>query len=467
MSRDVSADPHRPQYHFLAPSNWLNDPNGLFQWRGEYHLFYQHNPEAAVWGPMHWGHAVSRDLVHWEDLPIAMAPTPGGPDMDGCWSGVIVDDHGVPTMIYSGNSAVGQRACLATSTDDLRTWMKYPGNPVIPEKPADLDVGHYRDHCVWREGDTWLHLMGAGIHGQGGTALLYRSSDLRSWEYLGPICVGRAAETGEIWECPDLFTLDDWHLLLVSPIPLARTLVLSGTFDGRTFTSVRTGEVDAGGHFYAPQTFRDDRGRRIMFGWLWEGRTNEAARAAGWAGVMSLPRVLSVGPDGRLLSEPLPELSQLRERRRVYADLALPREETVVLEDAAGDSIELDLTIDPGDAARFEVALRRSPDGGEQTVLVYDLAAGRLEIDRSRASLDPSARSDPFGLNWAHGADRLIRLRIYVDHSVIECYAEGECLTTRVYPLRADSLGVALSAHGGAARIVSAEVWDMRSIWGA
>ena len=121
----------------------MNDPNGLSQWDGQYHLFYQYNPLAARWGVIHWGHAVSADLVHWADLPIALSPTPGGPDADGCWSGCIVNNGGVPTMLYTGLRNRAQRPCLATSDDGLLTWHKHPGNPVIAEPPAECGSGRF------------------------------------------------------------------------------------------------------------------------------------------------------------------------------------------------------------------------------------------------------------------------------------------------------------------------------------
>src|SRR6266487_6704302 len=139
-------DPHRPQYHFLPRANWLNDPNGLIQWGGTYHLFYQYNPNGPFHATIHWGHAASADLVHWRHLPIALAPTPGAADADGCWSGCAVNDGGVPTLIYSGHRNGEQRACLATSADGLLTWQKHPGNPVIPGPPPGLDLVAFRDH---------------------------------------------------------------------------------------------------------------------------------------------------------------------------------------------------------------------------------------------------------------------------------------------------------------------------------
>src|SRR5512143_2626508 len=131
-----SADRHRPRFHFLPERNWMNDPNGLIQWKGQYHLFYQYNPNGPFHGTIHWGHAVSGDLVHWAHLPVALAPTPDGPDKDGCWSGCAVDNGGVPTLIYTGVHP--QTQCLAWSDDDLLTWKKHAGNPVLPAPPPQL-----------------------------------------------------------------------------------------------------------------------------------------------------------------------------------------------------------------------------------------------------------------------------------------------------------------------------------------
>lgn len=466
MSRErLQADPHRPGYHFLPPANWMNDPNGLIQWRGQYHLFYQHNPHEPIWGPMYWGHAVSNDLLHWQDLPIALAPTPDSPDANGCWSGVIVEHDGVATMIYSGNRADRQLPCLATSVDDLQTWQKDPNNPVIAAPPAYLDLLTFRDHCIWKEGNTWYQLIGAGIRARGGTALLYSSTDLHRWEYLGPICEGRSSETGETWECPDLFTLGERHVLVVSPIPLRRAIYLIGSFDGRLFQPQTEGDIDAGGHLYAPLSFRDDQGRRIMIGWLWEGRTQDAQIVAGWAGVMSLPRMLRLVEPDRLLAEPIPELEQLRHHHRRYSMLDLHGGALVSIEEQAGNLLELQLTVDLGNATQVGLAVCRAPDGSEQTLILIDRSRGRLEIDRSQASLDLASHRESYGIDWSPSPNHHINLRVFVDRSVIEVFVEGECITSRIYPQQANSLGLAIGAWGGDAQLISADVWDMQSIW--
>jgi beta-fructofuranosidase len=214
-------DHHRPAYHFVPPMNWMNDPNGLIQWKGIYHLFYQHNPLEAKWGPMHWGHATSTDLLHWEHKPVALEPTPNSADEDGCWSGVTVVQDGAPVVIYSGNSKVGQRCCLAASSDDLQSLQKDGRNPVIPDLPAGMNIDQYRDHCVWRVGDTWNQLIGARIKDVGGAVLLYRSQDLVDWQFIGPILVGGQHSVDPLpknamWECPDLIPVGDKHLLVLS-----------------------------------------------------------------------------------------------------------------------------------------------------------------------------------------------------------------------------------------------------------
>ena len=175
---ELAGDPHRPGYHFLAPANWMDDPNGVIQVGGEYHLFYQWIPNSPSrsGGAFHWGHAVSNDLVHWRDLPIALSPTPGGPDQEGCWSGGAVNNQGTPTIVYRGRVGGSTAACIATSTDGLLTWKKHLDNPVISEanEEDDYPAG---DPYVWREGDFWYCVMGTHTK-TGGAAVLYRSADL-------------------------------------------------------------------------------------------------------------------------------------------------------------------------------------------------------------------------------------------------------------------------------------------------
>src|SRR5919205_324723 len=436
------ADPHRTRYHFQPAANWMNDPNGLIQWKGRYHLFYQYNPLGAFHHKIHWGHAVSPDLVHWTELPVALAPTPDGPDEDGCWSGWAVNDAGVPTLIYTGTQASWQRACIATSVDDLLTWQKYPGNPVIA----------------------------AGIKGVGGTALLYRSPDLRTWEYLHPLCTGdkRRTEpvwTGSMWECPDFFRLGDRHVLIVSvwdQEELYYPVYATGQYADHRFTPEHEGMVDLGRSFYAPQSFTDERGRRIMFGWLREGRGGEAQRVAGWSGVMSLPRVLSLGPDGTLGMEPAPELRVLRGKEYHWSEVDVTPGSSSPLEEVHGAHLEIVAEWDVCDASDFGLRVRCAPDAAEETLIVFSPAERQLRIDRTHSSLSPDADDAPRGGMVDLGESERLKLNVFLDGSVVEVFANGRsCLTERIYPTRPDSLGLGLFARGGKARVAALGIWEM------
>jgi beta-fructofuranosidase len=471
----AARDRHRPAYHFLPPANWMNDPNGLMQWQGRYHLFYQYNPNGPFWGTMHWGHAASADLVHWEHLPSALAPTPGTADEDGCWSGCAVDDDGVPTLIYSGNRAGQQRTCLAISHDNLLTWQKLPINPVVANTPPDLDLVCFRDPYVWREDGIWYQLVGAGIKGVGGTALLYRSADLRTWEYLHPLCTGDIHQTeplwtGGMWECPAFFPLGDAHVLIVSVWSEERlyySIAMAGTYADHHFTPETIQKLDWGDqHFYAPQTLLDDQGRRLVWGWVQEGRSIEAQRSAGWAGVLSLPRILTLSADRRVRSQPVPELRALRgdHKRHILADLG--PQTSNALPDLRGDALELIAVFDPGTAEQVGLKLCCAADATEETCIYYDLARQQIVLDRRRSCRDATTHRDSQAGPCGRDASGRVVLQIFLDHSVVEVFTPGGfCLTSRIYPTCPDSLGVDVIVRGGIAKQLALESWTLRSIW--
>ncbi|MGA2742277.1 MAG: glycoside hydrolase family 32 protein [Bryobacteraceae bacterium] len=454
----LAADPQRPQYHLLPAANWMNDPNGPIYWQGKYHMFYQYNPNGAFWGDMHWAHAVSEDMLHWKHLPIALAPTPGGPDKDGVFSGCAVVDNGVPTAIYTGVNPETQ--CIATSGGDLTVWKKFVGNPVIPAPPGGLEVTGFRDPAVWQEGDTWLMALGSGFRGKGGAVLLYESKDLRHWNYLHPLVTGRMkagvsakdpVDSGEMWECPDFFPLGGKHLLIVSTERVVKYQL--GQYSDRRFQPETMGGIDFGS-YYAARTMAmngtNTGDRRILWGWITEGRSAEAQRAAGWSGVMSLPRELKLF-GSQVQMRPAAEVETLRGKR--------------LGGDAAGDCMEIQAEIDPGDAPRAGLMLRIASDRSEQTLVYYDRDARLVCVDRSQSSTDKSADRDMQSGPFLLGRGETLRLRIFLDGSVVEIFANDRfCLTARVYPAGPRSTGVALYASGGSARMVSFEAWEMRPI---
>ena len=467
----LAHDPQRPGYHFLPPSNWMNDPNGLSQWNGQYHMFYQYNPNGPFHSTIHWGHAVSTDLVHWKHLSIALTPEAGTADEDGCWSGVAVDDNGIPTLIYSGNRDGEQRACLATSTDGLVTWQKYGDNPIIPVPPPDLHLVQYRDHTVWREDDAWYQLMGAGLEGQGGTVLLYRSTDLRHWEYLHPLLVGDAHRytpiwLGPMWECPDFYSLGGRQILTIAvwDHQPQYSAAMVGDYRDHHFIPEVEHKLDYGDrHFYAPQSFTDAQCRRIIFGWIHEGRGAEAQLSAGWSGVMSLPRVLSVGSNGHVCMQPVPELAALRTEHTHTAAIDMPSGHVVVLPDVSGDTLELIVELVPAREGLCGIMVRRSPDGSEHTQITYDDALRQLVVDRSHASLDSTTDHTMHVAPLILGPDEPLRLHIFLDRSVLEVFANDRIsITSRIYPTRADSTCVALLAERGEAQLVGLDTWQLQ-----
>lgn len=467
---------HRPRYHFQPPANWMNDPNGLIQWQGQYHLFYQYNPHGPYSATKHWGHAISSDLVRWDHAPIALTPSPG-PDEDGCFSGCAVNDNGVPTLIYTGirgqdRERRRETTCLATGSADLRAWTKYAGNPVIVAPPASLDVVGFRDPCVWKEGDTWYQVIGSGIRGQGGTIFLYASPDLIHWEYLHPLYsrderLTEPVWTGSMWECPQFFPLGDKHVLIVSVWDRRQTyypVYFVGAYADHRFEPESVQRLDLGADYYAPATMLDERNRRLIWGWSWEARSRAAQQAAGWAGVMSLPRQVTLRADGTLGMEPVPELRELRGTRVRRAGIALSPDVAGVLPEIQGDCLEMIATFDQASctAAEFGLLVRCSPGREEYTRIYYDATTQRVGIDRERASLDQEAHRGAHGGPLAIDAGEPLTLHVFLDRSIVEVYVNGgTCLTERIYPSRPDSLGVDAYARGGSVDMRSIEVWDL------
>ncbi|HEV2499630.1 MAG TPA: glycoside hydrolase family 32 protein [Terriglobia bacterium] len=475
LEQQLAHDPHRPRYHFMPPAHWMNDPNGPIYWRGTYHLFYQYNPAAAVWGDMHWGHATSTDLIHWKHQPIALAPTPGSPDKDGCFSGSAFVHNRIPHLIYTGVSPETQ--CLASSADPhLRRWTKSKRNPVISAPPSGLRVTGFRDPSIWREDNDWLMSVGAGVRGEGGRVLLYTSRDLTNWSYSHTLAEGPpfitykpksggkydAVAAGDMWECPDFFQLGDRHVLLVSTqVAVAQ---MTGRYGGRKFEREQWGWVDDD-LYYAAKSFVDGRNRRVLWGWIREGRSEAAYSAAGWAGVMSFPRVLTPGDGGTLRIEPAAEIAMLRGRHYHWGDLEVLSER--VLPGVKGDGLEIEIEFEPDGAEELAVKVRRSPDGGEETIIVCQRPSRALVLDTRRSSQNPEdfhrLQTMPESFRFVKGGTE--KLSIFLDCSVVETFANGRCcLTGRIYPSRADSLGVALSTKGGAVRVKSLDIFEMNPI---
>jgi beta-fructofuranosidase len=284
--------------------------------------------------------------------------------------------------------------------------------------------------------------------------------------------------TGSMWECPDFFPLGNKSVLLVSVYDDSRfheraykgslhyAIAFIGTYTDFTFTPHTQSIIDYGGYFYAPQTLLDATGRRLLWGWLWEGRSDEAQWAAGWSGVMSLPRVLSLSVDNVMSLQPAPELKQLRGVHHRIINLPIPPTSFLQLREVQGDCLELLAELVPSEATEFGIGVRCAPDGSEQTLIRYDRLQGSLLIDRQRSSIGEDAQRDVRAGPLPLAPDEPLLLHIFVDRSVIEVFANSRlCMSSRIYPSRSDCLGVGLFARGGSARLNSLDVWEMESIW--
>ena len=343
---------------------------------------------------------------------------------------------------------------------------------------------------MWKEGDTWYMGLNHFVEDVGGQVLLFKSKNLLEWEYMHQLCVGDYKITGRNWECSDFFPLGDKHVLIVSSHgehrwsppryvqgwPFRSTLTMVGTYKDHKFHPEIYGNTDYGGDLYAARTLVDDRGRRILIGWLWdEPRDRKYQFAAGWAGVMSLPRILTLRPDNTLDFRPVPELQVLRGKHWRFENKSLADGTLEVLPGASGDCLEILAEFErfEGDEAadRFGLLVRRSPDGSEETRITYHkplyiYASDYLSVDRNRSSLSPGVAGGVAGVSLELKQGENLKLHIFVDRSVLEIYANnGRCITRRIYPSRSDSTSIALFADGGSTKLKSIDIWRMGSIW--
>jgi fructan beta-fructosidase len=466
---------YRPQYHFSPPANWMNDPNGLVYFDGEYHLFYQYHPESAVWGPMHWGHAISRDLINWQHLPIALYPDEHGMIFSGSavvdWNNTAGFGEKALVAIFTYNKDHLETQNLAYSTDKGRTWTKYDGNPVIPH-PEHLHA--FRDPKVFWHEDHWVMSLAAGD-----TVLFYISSDLKNWEQSGSFGGGYGSTAG-VWETPDLFELpvnDEsetrWVLTVGvgdgSPAGGSGTQYFIGRFDGQTFISENLRDTilwaDSGADYYAPQSWSDEPNtRRIMLGWMNNWHYANIVPTPAWRGSFSVPRQLALTKtiNGiRLIQQPVPELETLRGGRHHWpAEIIHPHRN--LLAGIHGDKFEI--------IAEFRITSAVDQFGlhvrvgdGVRTTIGYKVKEQELFVDRTISGLRdfninfPQIHSTELSLQ-----NDVIQLHIFIDSSSIEVFANNGLVTFSelIFP-HSDCLGLELFAEGGNVTLDSLDIYQL------
>ncbi|MFA9392743.1 MAG: glycoside hydrolase family 32 protein [Prolixibacteraceae bacterium] len=479
---------HRPQFHFTPEANWMNDPNGMVYFEGEYHLFYQYYPDSTVWGPMHWGHAISTDLIHWEHLPIALFP-----DSAGCiFSGSAVVDHnntsglgtdGLAPMIaiFTYHDFVGEKAGTTTfqnqgiaySTDKGRTWKKY-GEPVL-KNPGIKD---FRDPKVMWHSDTekWIMTLAVQDHIE-----FYSSPNLIDWKRESGFGKELGAHGG-VWECPDLIQMNvegsdqkEWVLLVSinpgGPNGGSATQYFVGDFDGQKFTTSQKAIkwIDYGADNYAGVTWSnvpEKDGRTLFMGWMSNWWYAQVVPTEKWRSAMTFPRELVLSAGKIIKSVPVKELELLRNRNTSITNKHITDNFNLTQEVPFDLSLsELNMTLIPEEnTSSIKLILSNSLD--EKIEIELNLRKNELSVDRTK-----SGKTDFSERFYAkHVApiviEEKIKLQVLLDVASIEIfYNDGECVMTDIFFPTQPFNQIELVSTGAGLTIENASVYQLNSIW--
>lgn len=469
------AGEERPSFHLGVQIGWMNDPNGFCYYNGYYHMFYQYYPYAAHWDPMHWGHAVSRDLLHWKYMPCAIAPDHRY-DKDGCFSGsAILLPDGRHMLMYTGvdKEYVDENGDICDPSGekggvlkDIQTqnlafgdgcdYIKYIDNPVLTcaDLPAGADPAHFRDPKMVLYGDgTYRMYAVTYVRDVGGTVVQYISRDGVHWSFKG-ILDQNNFRIGIMWECPDFFELDGKAVLMCSaqdmlPAGLEYhngngTFIMTGSYDDETgkFTEEGDHAVDYGIDFYAPQTILTPDGRRVMIGWMQNWDTvNLRTFEPKWYGQMSIPRELSV-KDGRIFQKPIREIETFRRGKISFRNVSLDSSERF-LEGIRGRRADIEVTVRAreGEDIYRCFGIRFAQNENLHSEAEYRPEEGTVKIDRkcsgSRRAVVHQRRCDA----GTHGGD--MKLRLILDRYSAEVFInDGEKVMsmTLITPQTADAI---------------------------
>lgn len=479
---------HRPRFHFSPEKAWMNDPNGLVYYMGEYHLFYQYYPDSTVWGPMHWAHAVSTDLVHWQHLPIALYPDSMGYIFSGS---AVVDENNTSgfqqgdakpmAAIFTYHNMEYEKAGrtdresqgIAYSLDKGRTWKKYAGNPVIKNK-GDLN---FRDPKVfwYEEKKVWMMSLAVGDHLE-----FYASTDLKDWKLMGAFGKGEGSHGG-VWECPDLFPVktekgEKWVLLQNMDRGAVSggsgTQYFVGSFDGSTFKNDNPPDkvlwLDYGADNYAGVTwFNAPDNRRIFIGWMsnWNDYATKVPTEV-WRSAMTVPRELTLKetPDGwRLFQQPVAELEKLRKDKMVLQKQTI---KDALKINMAAVTKDIELTFDVADSAAGNFGFLLSNSKGEQLKIGYDSASGEFFIDRTRSGKTDFSKLFPARHKAPYKLSGTVTIRALIDAASAEVFIDGGKLAmTDIFFPQEDFTDLILYTEHGMVVLESGVVYGMESIW--
>lgn len=458
VRQHITPDEDKPRFHVTPEVGWMNDPNGFSVYQGSVHLFYQFYPYRDTWGPTHWGHVKTKDMIHWEYLPVALAPDLEA-DESGCFSGsaLTVDDQHV--LMYTGASGSGERSRQNQSIafGDGLEYKKESGNPVISGEslPDGFSVQDFRDPKIWWENGIYYAIAGNLNSYQLGQIVLFESKDLKNWRYKS-VFAENDGSYGRMWECPDFFSIGASQFLIVSPQdmeargyefhPGNNALYFPGSFDRESgkFNCQEAYSLDYGLDFYAPQTAELEDGRRILIAWArsWDSDIKPAGQK--WNGMMTIPRELSV-VKGKLFQKPVRELEKYYKNH-----LELPGYEIQGANEAPvlhGRCMDLTLDLSGNEYEKFRVSF--ACDANHHTDFIYNRTSGMVEYDRTYSGVRRDTANGRKMKTNHNGGN--IKLRFVMDYYSIELFVnDGEqCFTATYYtPRQAD--GICMSCDGKA-----------------
>lgn len=487
-------DRYRPNYHFTAPQHWMNEPHAPIYYNGKYHLFYQFNPAGPFWHQIHWGHATSKDMIHWEDRPIALSPTEGTAARDGVWSGsATYDENGVPVLFYTAghdemmpNQMTGMARAADPNDVNLHDWNMNPNPVTIQEEHIDTPkgkvmFGQFRDPYVWKDGDKWYQLVGSGVEAAGGTALLYTSEDLEHWKYEKPLIIGDKVNyprTGDVWELPFLVpikndeTNEQKYVFMISPYFMnpspdaARfTFYWIGTWDREKLEFIPDSEepkmFDYGEHFTGAQGFVDEKGRTIVTSILQDRRSEAEKYQSGWAHGAGMPLEIYLNDKHDLGIRPIKEVQSLRKEELASIENATMDEANKQLEKIQSDQFEIELELDISNTKAAGLKLLKDPTNREETTIFYHNESKTVHIDRERSSENLEIEKGVQGGNMTL-ENNILKLQLFVDKSIVEAYVNNKkSISSRVFPTLDQSKGLEVYGIEGEPFVRMLRVWSI------
>jgi len=466
----LSGDPYRPVYHYVNPEGNLNDPNGLCFWQGKWHLFYQSYPPEDT--RQHWGHAVSDDMLHWRDLPLAIYPNP---EMKVYSGSAFVEDDRVIAM-YQG---VGQGVMMAVSSDPLLlNWEKSTDNPVIPlAKEGEKLPYHIGDPFIWKKEDYYYAVTGGTRLKKNGNSTraeyLHRSKDLAHWEYMHPFLENDLYGESHDGSCPYFWPIGDKHIMMhfshkaggkymIGDYDKERDKFIVGKSGNFNFGAVSPGGV------HAPSAFPDGKGGVVAI-----FNMNVAKPTKGWDHIMTLPRQLNLDKKGELVQKPYESLKSLHKwnERQTVKPMQLPANQEVVFENVHGNAMEVQAVIEVSGSSMIEMKVLRSHDSEEYTRIAFFANRGIngqsiITLDNSHSSILHDVTCRPPESAPVNIGSEPLKLRVFIDKSIVEVFVnDKQVVALRVYPGRNDSVGVSLQSRGKKAYLRSMVAYPMRSIY--